>query len=263
MAKKPLVSVVMTVYNEERYLKDAIDSVTSQTYEDIELLIVNDGSTDRSKRILDSYNDPRIKVTHTKHQGISKAKNIAFRQATGTYVALHDADDISFPNRIEVQVEFLEKRPDIALTGAYIRCIDEEGRDLKTFIIGDDPRDFGETMIDWSRRFGGITIYIKENHEEIRKALLRCRNCIMHGTVMFRREILDEVGLYDEGLRYAVDYEFYLRVSERHKLANIPRVLYKQRVHKGRESVLYASEQKKCMLDVLLRWKKQWEKGRA
>ena len=128
----PLVSVVMPVYNGEKYLKEAIDSVLSQSYQNIELVIVNDGSTDSGSQIVKKYTDPRIRfVENESNSGIVYSRNKGLESATGKYVATLDSDDIALPDRIEKQVLFLENNSEYGMCGTFFSTIDSAGMFVK------------------------------------------------------------------------------------------------------------------------------------
>jgi glycosyltransferase involved in cell wall biosynthesis len=132
----PKVSVVMSVYNGEKYLCEAIDSILNQTFENFEFLIVNDGSTDRTLEILQSYRDPRIKVINNERNiGLTASLNKGLKIAKGEYVARMDADDVSFPHRLEQQKAFLDRNPRVAMVGSWAEVIDESGKTQETWRV--------------------------------------------------------------------------------------------------------------------------------
>jgi glycosyltransferase involved in cell wall biosynthesis len=193
----------MSVYNGEKYLRDAIESILNQTFTSFEFIIINDGSTDSTPTILNSYTDPRIRLLHQNNEGLTKALNKGLESATGTYIARQDADDISIPKRFENQIDFMNKNPDIALIGTFVSAIDENGN------------EFGR----WK---------YPEDNNEIKKRIIK-ENIFCHGSVMFRRECLASVGAYREAFYTAQDYDLWLRISEKYNMANIPCYLYKLR----------------------------------
>ncbi len=201
--KKPKISVIMSVYNGEQYLADAVDSILNQTFKDFEFIIVNDGSTDRTKEILEGFEDERIMVINQDNMGISKSKNRAIELSKGEYIAIIDADDISLPQRLEKQVNFLDKHKDIGLVGTAANSIDEDGSIL-------------------------CTIPIIEDNETIQETLLR-KNCFVHSSVMFRREAFEKVGGYRSEFKSALDYDLLLRIAERYKVYNLKEILCKYR----------------------------------
>ncbi|MEW5746938.1 MAG: glycosyltransferase [Nitrospirota bacterium] len=202
--RRPDVSIVMSVYNGERHLREAVESILGQTFTGFEFIIVDDASRDRSREIVRSYTDPRIVLLENeRNQGITRSLNRALGQARGAYLSRQDADDISEPERLEVERDFLERRPEVGLVGTHAAFIDRAGRAFKV----------------WRT---------PETHEEIVKGMLY-GNCFCHGSVMLRRSCLDAVGHYREEFRYTQDYDLWLRVSERFATANIDRILYRMR----------------------------------
>jgi glycosyltransferase involved in cell wall biosynthesis len=201
----PKVSVVMPVYNGEKYLREAIESVLYQTYKNIELVIVNDGSSDSSKSIILSYKDPRISYVENKiNSGIVYTRNKGLESAKGEYIATLDCDDIAFPDRIEKQVYFLEKNTDYGMCGSFYYTMDGNGKSVKKIRMPTGNRD--------------ILTY------------LMVGNCFCNSTVMIRSEIARELR-YKANYYLAEDYELWLRISEQTKLAILPFYGTYYRVH--------------------------------
>ena len=124
--KNPKVAVLMSVYNGEKYLREAINSILSQTFNDFEFLIINDGSTDGTADILKSYTDSRIKIINNeKNIGLTKSLNKGLKIAKGEYIARQDADDISMPERLKEEVAFLEIHKDYAVVGTFVKILNE------------------------------------------------------------------------------------------------------------------------------------------
>ena len=217
--KSPKVTVLMSVYNGEKYLHEAVDSILNQTFTDFEFLIINDASTDRTSEILQSYRNPRIKViTNEKNIGLTKSLNKGLVIAKGEYIARMDADDMSMPERFEKEIEFLDTHKDYAAVGTYVKVI---------------RVDSGSTDL-WERPV--TDAQIREH--------LKMDNCIAHGSAMIRRKCLVEVGFYDESIVRAQDYELWLRLSEKYRLANIPQYLYLRKIHEENIEVKHHDEQK-------------------
>jgi glycosyltransferase involved in cell wall biosynthesis len=204
LMRSPMVSVIMAAYNSADHLQDAVDSILSQTFGDFEFVIVNDGSTDRTREILDlcAETDSRITVIHQENRGLPASLNRAISGATGKYLARMDADDISLPERLEKQVEFMESHPEVGLCGTACRMIgDADG-------------------VSWTTT----------SPDEIRSRLLFWP-CLVHPTVMMRRELVADNGLqYDTEFKEAEDYELWTRVADFCKLANLPEVYLLYRV---------------------------------
>jgi glycosyltransferase involved in cell wall biosynthesis len=202
----PKVSVIMSAYNAEKYLRPAIESILSQTFSDFELIITDDGSSDSTREIIKTYNDPRIiLIENLKNLGVAASYNNAVKRAAGEYVARMDADDIARPYRFEKQVSFLNAHPEIAVCGGWAR------------IHRDDGREYTDS-------------YAREDGE-IRFNMLLYNNFV-HPAVMFRRSITSEQGLeYLQEYWPAEDYEFFSRVIRKNKTAILPEVLLDYRYH--------------------------------
>ena len=211
----------MSVYNGEQHLRESMESIFNQTFTDFEFIIVNDGSTDASLEIIESYDDSRIRIMNNEENiGLTKSLNKAIKKARGKYIARQDADDISLPNRLELQLEYLEKHPDVALLGTGIYVIDEKGDKIEKRIMHPNPK----------------------------KSLLK-GNRFIHGSVMFRKSVIDELGAYNETLRYSQDYELWLRLSKKYDVRNLTAPLYKLRMHRG--SILSKKVEEQQMYAVL------------
>lgn len=226
--KAPRVSVLMSVYNGERFLKSSVESILGQRFADFEFIILDDGSTDSTWEILRKYSDrdPRIVLVRNEQNiGLTKSLNRGLKVARGEYLARQDADDISFSNRLELQVKFLEENPDIALVGTDIEIIDENGKHL-------NERNY------------------PSNHESITAELLLKNHAIGHSTVMARLSALKELGGYDEKLPYAQDYDLWWRLSRKKKVANLPEILLQWRDTPGSISRDRRVEQLECIFST-------------
>lgn len=200
----PRVSVVMAAYNEEKHITGAIDSILRQTLTDFEFVVVDDGSTDSTVKILQSYTDPRIRLVLQTHLGLTPSLNNGLSLARGHYIARMDGGDISYPERLQVQVDFLERNRHIGLVGAYCVQIDHKGTSIKLYRYKTNDTDIKEAL--WSD----------------------CPFC--HPVVMFRRGCIDSVGGYRERIGPAEDYDLWFRISEHFHVANIPRPLLLWRI---------------------------------
>ncbi len=200
----PRVSVVMSVYNGERYVGESIDSILGQTFRDFEFVIVDDGSVDDTPAVLERYHDPRIKVYRQPNRGQSSALNQGIRNASGWFIARMDADDISLPERLEREVRFLEAHSEIGLVGTWCIKVDAgTGKERLQSLPEDDAA---------IRRF------------------LRVDNPFIHSSVMVRRSVFDMVGLYDERFIWQ-DYDLWVRISKHFRMANIGEPLVIRRKH--------------------------------
>ncbi len=208
----------MPVYNTEKFIREAIESILHQTFKDFEFLIVNDCSKDSSLDIILSYNDPRIQlINNQKTLGTSGCLNKGLQIALGKYIARQDSDDISLPQRLEKEMNFLENNPEAGLVGTFFIAINEEGEFLQEF------RPF--------------------THSKDLKKKLLTKNPFAHGSVMFRRECIEKAGNYREDLKYFEDVDLWRRISQHFELANIPEPLYKWRLNTGSISVSHKHSQ--------------------
>lgn len=214
--KNPKVTILMSVYNGEKYLGEAIDGILNQTFKDFEFLIINDGSTDSTAEILQSYQDPRIKIINNeKNMGLTKSLNKGLKIAKGEYIARQDGDDVSLPTRLEEQISFLDKNKEVGLLGTAWYIIDENSQEIRI----SKPTD-GKYVVHF----------------------------MCHGTALIRKDCLKKVGLYREVFEYAQDYDLWLRIADEFEVRNIRKPLYKRRVHdvsislnKKMQQDLYAS----------------------
>ena len=222
----PKVSVIMSVYNGERYLRQAIESILGQSFGDFESIIVNDGSTDSSRAIVTSYTDPRILLVDNElNMGLTRSLNRGLRLARGEYVARQDADDISLSQRLEKQVEFLDAHPNVALIGTWGTIINDQGQGVSLC-----RHPCGSSQIRWSLLF---------------------RNAFMHGSVMFRRaRVLEDVGYHDETLPFAQDYDLWSRIAYRLHVRNLSEYLYQCRVRSQSVGAVHRSESRAIAAEI-------------
>jgi glycosyltransferase involved in cell wall biosynthesis len=194
-----LVSVIMPVYNAAKFVKASVDSILGQTYPAIEICIVDDGSTDGSSAMLDSFSDPRINIIHTNNRGVANALNTALEQAKGKYIARQDADDLSMPSRIEKEVAFLEKNNAYDLVGAQARIIDPEGAG-KGFLKHAATNAKLQYDLLWDSPF-------------------------VSSTTMFRSKCLETTGKFYSGSDLFEDYNMWSEIAKQSKVANLDEVL--------------------------------------
>jgi len=202
----------MAVYNGEKYLREAIESILDQTYTNFEFLIINDGSSDKTEEIILSYNDKRIRyIKNEQNLKLIASLNKGLDLAKGKYIARMDADDISMPKRLEKQVEFLEKHPKVGLLGTWVRT-----RGLKE----------------------NYDVHFEQGHSKIR-ARLFLTNYIHHPTVMVRMDVLNINNLHYPNVPHAEDYALWIKLSEYCELEIFPEVLLNYRVHEQNISVIH------------------------
>ncbi len=210
MANQPLVSVVMAVrltsVESERYFRQALESILNQTYTNFEFIIIDGSPPDKRQRVADSQlRDHRIRVYREDEMGLVNALNMGCRIAKGKYVARMDADDTSMPTRLQKQVAFLERHPQIGILGTWVRLLDQEGK-LESTIR--NPTN--HALIAWSLIFG---------------------NCVTHSTVMMKRDLVEALGFYHKEKQSAEDYDLWARASFVTKIANLPEPLGCYRVY--------------------------------
>lgn len=207
MKGKPRVSVIMAAYNEEDYIMQSVSSVLSQSYEDFELIIVNDGSTDKTQEMLEKeFNDGRIKLFNQENKGLTKALNQAIKLSNSKYIANLDADDYCLPQRFEKQVEFLDRNPDVAIVGTAYYRYDEIRREK------------------WIRKY---PIEDEKIRREMSKYIPLC-----HSSVMIRKSCLEKIGYYNEKYETLQDMELWIRIARKFKLANLDEPLVARRIRK-------------------------------
>jgi len=200
----PRVSVVMSVYNGESFLLRAVDSILAQTFGDFEFIVINDGSTDGTRDILESCDDARLRVVHQENIGLTCSLNKGIRLARGEYIARMDADDVSLPDRLAREVEALDRDDEIGVVDAAARWVGD-GKD---------------EVLRRSEAFACMP------------AALLCSNPITHGNAMIRKRALLDVGGYDEFFRYSQDHDLWLRMAwTGHRFHLVPEVLYEFRNH--------------------------------
>ena len=202
----PKVSVVMSVYNGSPYLREAIDSILQQTYEDFEFLIIDDGSTDGSRDVISSYDDPRIELLENDiNQGLPASLNRGIASARGEYIARQDADDISLPDRLQRQVHWLDTDNSTGVVGTWTLEMDIRGRVFNSLQFADDRQLLLQRMVE-----EGL-------------------NPWPHGSSMMRKKLVDAVGGYDERFWYTQDFDLWLRLWPNCDFRVLPWFLYKLR----------------------------------
>jgi len=196
---EPAVTVLMAVYNGEKHLVEAIESIMAQDFHDFELLVIDDGSTDKTPEILASLKDGRIRVlTNEQNIGLTRSLNRGLKAARGLFIARMDADDKAQARRLAKQVDIMGNEG-IGVTVSWAGQID----------------DLGQPIGRWDSLLEPEDIFY----------LLNFRNCITHSSVMFRRDLALDLGGYNEELLRAQDYEFWMRLSKKTRIVQIPEVL--------------------------------------
>lgn len=228
----PKVSIIMTVYNHEEFVNDAIGSILNQSFKNYELIIINDGSTDNTRQVVEQYMDcEKVLIKHIGHMGRAKALNIGFRMAKGDYIAVIDSDDIYLPGKIEKQVGYLDKHPDVLMVGT--NAIEHDFIDYKTY-VNRPPTDY----------------------EKIKKLLLY-EAVLPFPTIMTRKHILEKVKFCSESLELKVDFDLIGKIASEGKIGVIPEELVIIRRHpKTSFRAFHPEKHRKTMLRV--RWSNLW-----
>ncbi len=206
MTKSPSISVIMPAFNAAAYVKAAIESVLDQTLRDFELIVIDDGSTDRTGELLGNFDDSRIQVIrHELNAGLIAGLNEGIEASRGRYIARMDADDICEPTRFQRQIDCLEKNPEIGVLGTAIRVIDELGRPGAAFVMPATPTD-----VEWAMP-------------------MLCP--LAHPSVMMRTELVRRAGGYSPAALHAEDYDLWCRLSRLTQVANLREPLMRVRKH--------------------------------
>jgi glycosyltransferase involved in cell wall biosynthesis len=225
-AKNPMITVLMPVYNGMKYIHEAIDSVLCQTFEDFELLIIDDCSTDKSVDIIKSYKDSRIRlIQNEKNFGITPTRNIGLANAKGEFIALLDCDDRSLPDRFSEQVGFLDKNPDYGMIGSWVEIIDEKGMPTGTVWKYDAPSD----------KIPGLLLF---------------HNYFAQSSILIRRAVIP-FGGYNQFQAAVEDYDMWIRIANTTKVWNLQKVLTSYRVHNESVSFDKASLIEQCDKEII------------
>jgi hypothetical protein len=222
---KPLVSVVMVICNVEKFVSEAIESILVQTFRDFEFIIVDFGSTDKTREIAAGYaaRDRRIKLGDVPPCSYIEAKIAACSFPEGRYIAIQDADDISLPDRLQAEVDFMLEHPEVGLLGGAVEKIDSAGNRLA--IANEYPtedREIRQVLKDW--------------------------NPFWHPTVLILKEAFVRAGGYREASSPSDDYDLWLRISEHYQCANLRQAVLKYRVHPQQLSLQKRHQQILCAL---------------
>ena len=226
MKEPVLISVIIPTYNKSQYLKEAIESVLNQTYKNIEIIIVDDGSTDNTEKIARSFQGTRIIYFFQKNKGPAGARDSGIKKAQGEYVAFLDSDDLWLPEKLERQIEFMERNSEIGLLGTGCYEVDSGGK-----------------MI-------GKKNFPTENN--ILQKILIKYNPFIQSSVTIKKEILDKVEGYDENFSESEDYDLWLRIAKYCQIANLPEPLVMKRYYpenlsptKDKKQLFFVLEAKK------------------
>jgi glycosyltransferase involved in cell wall biosynthesis len=200
------ISVLLPVYNAEKYIAEAVRSVLNQTFQGFELIIINDGSTDNTIDLIRSFDDRRIITVEQANAGIAAALNKGIELARGEYIARFDADDICYPHRLEQQYNFLSQNPDYVLIGSHVDYMDKDGRYLF----------YNEDM--------------SHTDEEIRETI-HSKCPFIHSTVCYKTSVIRELGGYDPRAHSFEDYFLWIKFIEKGKVINLDKPLISVRLN--------------------------------
>lgn len=205
----PKVSIIIITYNREEYIKEAIDSVLFQSFRDWQLIIIDDGSDDKTKDLVNEYLNIGLSIKYIRNEkrlGISKARNLALSLCESKYIAILDSDDLWCDSqKLQKQIDFLDKNMEYALVATNAIFINNRGAFIKKSNV---------KLTDYN----------------IRKSILM-RNQFFHSSVMFKKDIFIDLKGYDESLKIGEDYDLFLRIGKKYKFANIKDHCIKYRVH--------------------------------
>lgn len=240
----PLVSVVIPAYNAAKLVADTIEGVLAQTYPNVETVVVDDGSKDDTAAVLARFGE-KIRVVSKPNGGLASARNAGTRAARGAYVAMVDADDICTPDRIGLQVAFMEAHPELVLSSTGFSAFDTTGRLDDDYgpsyysMIGEAPAGIASLYPQKERKrlapVGGDAIEVVTYRGPIYDALVR-GNFVHPPTIFFRRPLFDQVGDFDTSLRFTSDWEWLVRAARRGPFGYLDRALLEYRVSPGQMS---------------------------
>jgi len=205
MSHAPLVSVITSNYNCAGYLPDCIASVLNQTFDSWEHIIIDCGSTDNSRQVLESLKHPLLRIIYENFCGVARARNLAIQQAQGEFCAILDADDLALPDRLRLQTELLQKNPELAAVGGDIQAIYFWDRLWKRVLLANNK-----------------TFHLPCRHDEIMLFLRSALTPIPHSTLMFRKITFQEIGGYREAMEKSEDFDLILRFGLHGRLAGVP-----------------------------------------
>ncbi len=237
----PKVTVIIPSYNCEAYIAETIDSILNQTFSDIELIVVDDGSTDRTCEIVESYGEP-VRLIRQTNARVCAARNRGIREAKGEFICLMDHDDYWYPEKLARQIEEFERHPEAgAVFSTFIRWYRDGSGNFpppESFERASIPDDTDPDFTGW--------IY--------HQFLLDC--WMLTSSAMFRREVFDKCGMFDEALPYSEDWELWIRISRQYPMAklNRPYTLYRQHPLQGNRIVRDIDYR----TVLLVRTRKQW-----
>ncbi|SVC63205.1 uncharacterized protein METZ01_LOCUS316059, partial [marine metagenome] len=224
---KPRISILMPVFNEEKYIFESVNGILQQSYKKFELIIINDASSDNTLSILSDFNDKRIRIfSNLDHLGITKSLNIGLEKCRGNFIARMDADDICTTDRLALQYNYLIENPNIDVVGCNAVSISENGELTERARLPSKDK-----KIKWQLLFS---------------------TPILHPTVMIRSKVFIQFGVYNSVLSVAQDFDLWCRISSHVHFHNLPQVLYKLRIHSNSGSNIHKEAQEQNREKILL-----------
>lgn len=222
--RTPTVSVLMSARNCGKFLQEAVDSILRQSFDDLELLIVDDGSTDNTWAVLNGLTDPRVTLfRNADNLGAAESKNRLLAHARGEFIAIMDGDDTCAPDRLERQVAYLRANPGVGVLGTYYLLMTADGRDI-----------------------GMVGMPI--DNATIKAGMLHLRASVLHGSSMLRRRVLQQVGGYRPAIGIAEDIDLWLRLRDVCEFHNLPVALYRWRMHPNQTGTRVMEEQASSLM---------------
>jgi len=240
-AFKPTVSIIIPTYNCEPYIAETLGSVLGQTFTDLELIVVDDGSTDRTREIVTSYGAP-VRLLSQSNSGVCAARNYGIREAAGSYICLMDHDDYWFPEKLALQLEQMFSHPEVGLVYSTFIWWHPDGEGLfpgpESFDIEKMPGGIDEEFSGW--------IY--------HLLLLDC--WILTSAALIRAEVFDKCGAYDESLPYSEDWDLWLRISREYPVIKLNKglTLYRQHPEQGNRLTREIDYRTVLLRDAAARW---------
>jgi glycosyltransferase involved in cell wall biosynthesis len=205
----PTISVIIPSYNHDKYISEAIQSVLDQTCQDFEIVITDDGSSDNSVELIEEFTDPRIKLfVFSENKGACLAVNNCIENSTGKFIALLNSDDVFLPNKLEVQLDFLNSHPEIGAVFSYAKIINDESKEFQ-----------GEHF------YKNVFIQPNRNRFEWLNYFFYNGNCLCHPSILIRRDCYKNVGFYDPRFAQLPDFDFWIRLCQRYEIYIIPEEL--------------------------------------
>ena len=223
--KIPGLSIIMPVFNREKYIEETVLSLLAQSFDDFELIIIDDGSTDNSLRIINSFHDPRIKIIENhQNKGIVYSRNAGLKIAKGNFIAPFDSDDIALPDKFEKQIKFLNENPDFGMVVSWVKLIDSKGNPLrKKWKLDADPESIPANLL--------------------------FRNYFAQPAVVIRKQAVPKGG-YKTGYDVGEDYRMWVDIAKKYKTYNLPEYLVYCRQHN--DNVSYGSKTKNTKYEHLI-----------